>query len=111
MTIYLCFIIVPLYSIITNTTKWKQDGITVFQQFDFDESSFDLNSMYIDEDETIYLTEIHKDHVIELKLNATNFPVVAGGIGEGTHQLWVQLMLLLTKQLIHLLFAIKERDE
>jgi sugar lactone lactonase YvrE len=88
MTIYFCFIIVPLYSIITNTTKWKQNGITVFHQFDFDEFDFDLNSMYIDDDETIYITEIHKSRVIELELNIMNFSVVAGEDENGTNQLW-----------------------
>jgi len=45
--------------------------------------------MYIDDDETIYITEKQKNRVIALKLNITNFTVVAGGNGdgEGTHQL------------------------
>ena len=48
-----------------------------------------LNAMDIDDDETIYITERHKNRVIELKLNITNFSVVAGGNGDGdgTHQL------------------------
>jgi sugar lactone lactonase YvrE len=82
-------ILVPLNRILTNTTKWKQNGITVFQQFDFDEYSFDYNSICIDDDQTIYIIEPSKDHVVELKLNRTNVLVVAGGNGNGvdTHQL------------------------
>ncbi len=89
MTIYFWLIIVPLYGIITNTTKWKQNGITIFRQLDVDESDSDFNPMYIDDDETIYIGEINKDRVIALKLNVTNLTVVAGGNGDGdgTHQL------------------------
>jgi sugar lactone lactonase YvrE len=89
MTIYFYFIIVPLYSIITNTTKWKQNGITVFHQFNYDESDLDFNAMYIDDDETIYITQTSLHRVIELKLNRMNFSVAAGGNGDGdaTNQL------------------------
>jgi sugar lactone lactonase YvrE len=45
--------------------------------------------MYIDDDETIYITERQYNRVIELKLNTTNFTVVAvgNGNGDGTDQL------------------------
>ena len=90
LTIDFCFIIVPLSSIITNTAKWKQDGITVFHQTDFDETIFDPNPMYIDDNEIIYIAEISKHRIIEIKLNITNFSIVAigNGDGDGTHQLW-----------------------
>jgi sugar lactone lactonase YvrE len=38
--------------------------------------------MYIDDDETIYIGEISKHRVIELKLNKTNLSVVAGENGD-----------------------------
>jgi len=43
--------------------------------------------MYIDDDETIYITEAQKSRVIELKSNIMNFSVVAGGDGNGINQL------------------------
>ncbi|CAF0759553.1 unnamed protein product [Adineta steineri] len=66
---------VPLY--FTNTTKWKQNGITIFSQDDYDEFRFDLNPMYMDNNEAIYLGEISKHRVIKIKLNAMNFSIVA----------------------------------
>jgi sugar lactone lactonase YvrE len=82
-------ILVPLNRILTNTTTWKQNGITIFHRSDFDEFDFDFNSICIDDDQTIYITELSKNHVVELKLNRTNVSVVAGGNGDGdgTHQL------------------------
>jgi DNA-binding beta-propeller fold protein YncE len=81
MIISFWLILVPLNMIITNTTKWKQNGITVFHQSDFDEYNFNLNALYIDDDQTIYMAEVQKHRVIELKLNRTNISVVAGGNG------------------------------
>jgi hypothetical protein len=98
MTIYFYFIIVPLYSIITNTTKWKKNGITVFHQLYYGESDLDLNAMYIDDDETIYITETRKSRVIELKSNIMNFSVVAGGDGNGINQLWRPVDIIVDKK-------------
>ncbi|CAF0905175.1 unnamed protein product [Adineta steineri] len=76
----------PLYNIITDKTKWTQNGITIFHRFDFDESDFEYNHMDIDDDnEIIYITEQKTDRIIELKLNQTNHPIVHNG--NGTHQL------------------------
>jgi len=47
--------------------------------------------MYIDDNETIYIAEISKQRIIEIKLNTTNFSIVAGrnGDGDGTDQLGI----------------------
>ncbi len=78
-------ILVPLYNIITNTTKWKQNGITIYRQFDLAQSRLNMNPMYIDDNQTIYIGELSNNRVIELKLNGTNVSVVAAG--NDTHQL------------------------
>jgi sugar lactone lactonase YvrE len=98
MTISFFFLLVPLSIIITNTTKWKQDGITVFHQIDFDEDSFDLNPMYIDDNQTIYIAEISKSRIIEIKLNLKNFSIVVGGNEDGTDQLGLPIDIILEKK-------------
>jgi DNA-binding beta-propeller fold protein YncE len=89
-------ILVPLKRILTNTTKWKQNGITVYRQFDLDEFSFDFDAIYIDDDETIYITEKWKNRVIELKLNRTNVSVVASG--NVTHSLLDPMDIIIDKK-------------
>ncbi len=56
------------------------------------------------------MTRLHEDCVIELKLNQTNVSVVAVGNGPGIIYR-IQLILLLTKKVIQLLFVIAETDE
>jgi hypothetical protein len=90
-------ILVPLKVILTNTTKWKQNGITIYRQFYLDESPIDFDAMYIDDDdETIYITEKWNNRVIELKLNRTNVSVVASG--NGTHSLLHPVDIIIDKK-------------
>ncbi|CAF1398170.1 unnamed protein product [Adineta ricciae] len=76
----------PLYNIITNTTKWKQNGITIFQAVDFDEGTGDLSSMDIDNNGTIYMAETMKDRIIEIKFGETGFSIINGS--DDVHQLF-----------------------
>jgi sugar lactone lactonase YvrE len=78
-------ILVPLNRIITDTTKWKQDGITIFHQPYFDEFDVSLSDIDID-DQTIYIAENIIHRVIALQLDRTNVLVVAGGYGDRTNQ-------------------------
>ncbi|CAF1028176.1 unnamed protein product [Adineta steineri] len=76
----------PLHNIITDNTKWTQNGITIFYQSYIDEFDVEFSHMDIDDDnEIIYITEQNKARIIGLKLNQTNLPTVISG--DGTHQL------------------------
>lgn len=87
-----CSLIASSGQMITNTTKWKQDGITIYQEADYDETDVDFNPLDIDSDGSIYVAELIKSRVIQIKFNTTAFSVIAGGNksgdGNGAHQLW-----------------------
>jgi sugar lactone lactonase YvrE len=88
---------------VTNTTKWKQSGTTIYRQSDVDEFDVGFNPIYIDDDddnETIYIAETTKNRVIAFQSHATNFKVVAGGngIGDGTHQIFQPTDIVIDKK-------------
>lgn len=89
MIIHFYSILVQSKNNITNTTKWKQDGITIFQRSNIDESDPNFNSMYMTDNEVIYLTEINRHWIIVFQLNIDIFQALAGvnGDGDGTDQL------------------------
>jgi sugar lactone lactonase YvrE len=54
--------------------------------------------MYIDDNETIYIAEISKHRIIEIKLNLKNFSIVVGGNEDGTDQLWLPTDIIVEKK-------------
>ena len=81
------FIVVPLYNLnITASTKWEKNGITIAggngngNQLN---QLFDPCSIYIYDDETIYIVDRGNNRIIEWKRDAIDGKVVAGGNGQG----------------------------
>ncbi|CAF1355704.1 unnamed protein product [Adineta steineri] len=78
---------------VTLNTKWKQNGITVAGG---NEEGNNLNQLfyaygiYVDNNQTIYVADLHNDRIVEWKSHAKNGQVVAGGNGQGnqTNQLY-----------------------
>jgi sugar lactone lactonase YvrE len=64
---------------ITNNAKWKQNGTTVAIG-----DRLDINGIYVDDDQTIYIAEEMNHRVLKWKYNANSSQVVAGGNDYGT---------------------------
>ncbi|CAF1423871.1 unnamed protein product [Adineta steineri] len=66
--------------------KWIQNGITVAGgngQGNATNQLCNPYSMYIDEDETIYIADFNNHRIVEWKRGASNGQIVAGGNGSG----------------------------
>jgi sugar lactone lactonase YvrE len=76
-----CFIIIASVNIhsIENSAKWEQNGTTIATG-----DRLNLNGIYVDDDQTIYIAEEMKHRVLKWKYNANSSQVVAGGNGYGT---------------------------
>jgi sugar lactone lactonase YvrE len=61
---------------ITNSAKWKQNGITIYIT-----DGLNLNGIYVDDDQTIYIPEEWNHRVLKWKYNANSSQVVVGGNG------------------------------
>ena len=88
--------LVPLYNIsLTNTTKWRQNGITILtDDFNFQDT------MDIDDNDTIFICRHIKGQVEEWQNNFTSRRIVAGGNGNGseTNQLSMPLDMIIYKK-------------
>jgi DNA-binding beta-propeller fold protein YncE len=90
-------IIAPLYNIsVTNTTKWRQNGIIIYDQLVLGNT----RSMYVHDDGTIYTIHAGPTFIIEWKPNIKNGRVVAGAnkVGSSTHQLLSPQALIVDKK-------------
>ncbi|CAF1219948.1 unnamed protein product [Rotaria sp. Silwood1] len=72
--------------------KWAQNGITVAGGNGRGNETNQLSwpwSLYVDDDQTIYVADYYNHRIVEWKSGATNGTVVAGGngYGNGAHQL------------------------
>ncbi|CAF5039462.1 unnamed protein product [Rotaria sp. Silwood1] len=68
--------------------KWTQNGITVAGGNGLGSETNQLNrpsGLYVDDDQTIYITDCWNNRIVEWKFGAKNGKVVAGG--NGAHQL------------------------
>jgi sugar lactone lactonase YvrE len=81
------FVVVPSSNLnITSKTKWKQKGITIAGGNKRGNQSNQLaypQSIYVDDDQTIYIADTVDHRIMEWKRNAKNGQVVAGGNGRG----------------------------
>ncbi|CAF5098885.1 unnamed protein product, partial [Rotaria sp. Silwood1] len=67
--------------------QWQQNGITVAGGNQQDNGINQLShphSLYVDDDQTIYVADTFNDRIVEWKQGATNGQVVAGGNGQGS---------------------------
>ncbi len=98
LSIILCFSLsfsVPLRAPIVDiqpNARWQQNGLTVAggnRQGNGMNQLSNPMSLYVDDDQTIYVADWPNHRILEWKLGATSGQVVAGGNGEGNraHQL------------------------
>jgi hypothetical protein len=98
--------ILLLIAAIANTAckvKWTQNAETVvrgngsgsaFNQFGL------LRSFYVDDDQTVFITDCHNNRIVEWKPDTTSGQVVAGGNGPGnrTDQLNCPMHVIIDKE-------------
>ena len=102
-----------LASNIRQNTVWLQNGFTVVGGNGKGNALNQLNSpvgIYVDEDQTIYVTDYDNNRIVEWKLGATTGQVVAGGNGKGnkTNQLKCPTDVIADKERNHLIIC--DRD-
>jgi sugar lactone lactonase YvrE len=71
---------------ITSKTKWKQDASTIAggnRRGSQLNQLYSPQSIYVDDDQTIYIADTSNHRIMEWKRNSINGKVVAGGIEEG----------------------------
>ncbi|CAF1050312.1 unnamed protein product [Adineta steineri] len=84
---------VPLQSTdIRSSAKWVQNGLTVAGGNGRGNKNFHLNNpvgLYIDDDQTLYITDQSNHRIVQWKWSATSGEVLVGGNGQGngTNQL------------------------
>jgi hypothetical protein len=67
---------------IPSNARWKQTGVTIAGGHGRGNASNQLNvpfGLYVDDDQTVLITEIWNHRIIEWKSGATSGQVVAGG--------------------------------
>jgi len=81
-----CFV-APLHSINTNANaKWKENSIMVAGDISHGNELNQLlhpEDIYVDDDQTIYITDCDNHRIVEWKNGAKNGQIVAGGKGKG----------------------------
>ncbi|CAF1345727.1 unnamed protein product [Rotaria sp. Silwood1] len=105
-TPYFHFVSVPLrasFIDIHPNAKWAQNGITVAGGNGSGRETNQLYNpwgLYVDDDQTIYVTDEQNDRIVEWNSGATNGKVVAGGNGQGheAHQLNHPLDVIIDKE-------------
>ncbi|CAF3852816.1 unnamed protein product [Rotaria sp. Silwood1] len=67
---------------IRSNAEWAPNGITVAGGNEYGNGIHQLNypkGLYVDDDQTIYVADVHNDRIVEWKSGATNGQIVAGG--------------------------------
>ncbi|CAF1298751.1 unnamed protein product [Rotaria sp. Silwood1] len=105
-TSYFCFISVPLHASMIDirpNARWTTNGITVAGGNGYGSGTNQLSnplSLYVDDDQTIYVADQYNHRIMEWKPGATNGKVVAGGNGSGNeaHQLYNPYSVIIDKE-------------
>jgi len=67
-------------------TKWKQVGITIGRENGRGDQLNQLShphSIYVEDDQTIYIADYHNHRIVEWKCNENKGQIVAGGNEKG----------------------------
>ncbi|CAF4193568.1 unnamed protein product, partial [Rotaria sordida] len=94
----------PLRASLTDirpNTKWIQNGLTVAGGNGSGSGINQLcnpSGLYIDDDQTIYVADYSNSRIVEWKCGATTGQVVAGGNGNGAHQLYYPYDVIVDKE-------------
>ncbi|CAF3849341.1 unnamed protein product [Rotaria sp. Silwood1] len=81
--------------------KWEQNGITVAGENGNGSGTHQLYGpwgLYVGDDQTIYVADWGNHRIVEWKSGATNGKVVAGGDGNGAHQLNCPMDVIIDKE-------------
>src|ERR1700722_10432049 len=71
---------------ISPNARWTQNGVTIAGGHRGSNALNQLNlpaGLYVDDDQTVYITDWGKERIVEWKYGATSGRVVAGGNGRG----------------------------
>ncbi|CAF2736309.1 unnamed protein product [Rotaria sp. Silwood2] len=115
-TPYFCFILVPLRARMVDihpNATWSKNGITVAGGNKHGSATNQLSdpwTLYIDDDQTIYVVDTWNHRIMEWKSGATNGTVVAGGNGRGNgaHQLSIPRDVIIDKETDSLIISDSE---